>query len=58
MRHLVVNGEPLMNDLSVQKRQIKLVMTLDILMVPLITLVEMVGAVEITKTKKPFLNSV
>ena len=54
MRHLVVNGEPLMNDRLVQKRQIKHATILVIMMVPLTTLVAMVEVVEIIKTKKLF----
>ena len=54
MRHLVVNGEPLMNDRLVQKRQIKHATILVIMMVLSITLVEMVEVVEITRTKKLF----
>ena len=54
MRHLVVNGEPLMNDHLAQKRQIKLAMTLAILTVLSITLAVMAGAVTTMKIKKHF----
>lgn len=54
MQHLVVNGEPLMNDLLAQKRQIKLAMTSVILTVLSITLAVMVEVVVTMKIKKHF----
>ena len=54
MRHLVVNGEPLMNDHLAQKRQIKLAMTSVILTVLSITLAVMAEVVVTMKIKKHF----
>ena len=54
MRHLVVNGEPLMNDHLAQKRQIKLAMTSVILTVLSIIPAVMVAVVVTVKIRKHF----
>ena len=54
MRHLVVNGEPLTNEHSVQNRQIKHAMTSDMLTVLSIIPAVMVAVVVTVKIRKHF----